>query len=78
MGIHDTAELAELVLAGLDTIYPSIDVVVSDAIRDKLDKEKEAAQITAKVGAVHYPARFSALCRISTASGCPWGAVTYL
>lgn len=44
-----------VLLAGPDTIHTSCDVGISDAVREKLDKDKEAAQIVAKVGAVHCP-----------------------
>lgn len=44
-----------LLLAGPDTIHTSCDVTINDEVREKLDKEKEAAQIAAKVGAVHCP-----------------------
>jgi hypothetical protein len=42
-------------LAGFDTITYSSRARISAAIRARLDEEKEAAQVAAKVGAVHCP-----------------------
>jgi hypothetical protein len=48
-------EPARVLLAGADTVYFSFDVSISDEVREKLEKEKEAAQIAAKAGQVHCP-----------------------
>jgi hypothetical protein len=42
-------------LAGFDTITYSSRACISQDVRAKLAKEKEAAQIAAKVGAEHCP-----------------------
>src|SRR5258708_28136524 len=44
------APSARLVLAGPDTIHLSADITVSDAVRAKLDAEKELAQLTSADG----------------------------
>src|SRR5579862_4169447 len=46
---------ATVLLAGADTVYFSFDVSISDEVRAKLEKEKEAAQIAATAGQVHCP-----------------------
>src|SRR5258708_16475976 len=42
-------------LAGLDTIHISADCAISDAVRAKLDVEKEVAQLAAKGRTAHCP-----------------------
>lgn len=44
-----------VLLAGPDTMYFSCDIIISDAMRERLTKEKEAAQVAAKAGQVHCP-----------------------
>src|SRR5262249_15997681 len=51
---RDTAS-ARVLLAGADTVYFSFDVSISDKVRAKLEREKEAEQIAASPGQVHCP-----------------------
>lgn len=44
-----------VLLAGPDTLYFSCDIAISNAMREALEKEKEAAQVAAKAGQVHCP-----------------------
>jgi hypothetical protein len=53
--ISDRAAAARTLLAGLDTVHISAEANVSQAVRSKLDAEKEAAQHAAKENAVHCP-----------------------
>ena len=57
--IHDehaqATQPVRVMLAGADTVYFSFDVSISPDVREKLEKEKEAAQIAAKAGQVHCP-----------------------
>jgi hypothetical protein len=50
-----SGDRAAVLLAGPDTIHTSCEVSISDDVRQKLDDEKEAAQIAANVGGVHCP-----------------------
>jgi hypothetical protein len=45
-----------VLLTGPDTLYFSFDVSISDAMRAQLKEEKQAAQVAASAGGVHYPA----------------------
>src|SRR5260370_40562400 len=47
---------ARVYLAGSDTIHFSADIAISDAVRAKLDAEKEEAQLIAKGKVAHCPA----------------------
>lgn len=47
--------MACVLLAGPDTLYFSCDLAISDAVRAKLEGEKRAAQVAAKVGVAHCP-----------------------
>jgi hypothetical protein len=49
------SDTAHALLAGPDTIHLSVDLGISDAMRVKLDQEKEAAQEADKDNAVHCP-----------------------
>ena len=42
-----------VVLAGVDTIHLSADYAISEEVRQKLDAEKELAQLAAKGRTVH-------------------------
>ena len=53
--VPGNADQARVMLAGIDTIHFSAQANVSDAVRSKLDMEKEAAQLAAKDNAVHCP-----------------------
>ncbi len=53
--VPGNADQARVMLAGIDTIHFSAQANVSDAVRAKLDMEKEAAQLAAKDNAVHCP-----------------------
>jgi hypothetical protein len=44
-----------VLLAGPDTLYFSFDVSISDAMRARLEEEKQAAQVGASAGEVHCP-----------------------
>jgi len=46
---------ARVLLAGVDTIYFSCDLALSDEVRAKLEHEKQAAQVAAAAGGVHCP-----------------------
>jgi hypothetical protein len=48
---NDMAD-ARVHLAGPDTMHFSCDLGISEAVRDKLDREKEAAQIAGECGAL--------------------------
>jgi hypothetical protein len=52
--MHET-DRQVVCLAGPDTIHLSVDLPISDAMRDTLDTEKEAAQLKATGKAVHCP-----------------------
>jgi hypothetical protein len=45
----------QVLLAGPDTLYFSCDITISEAMRELLTKEKEAAQVAARAGQVHCP-----------------------
>jgi len=51
----DQQPAARPVLAGFDTVNYSSRARISQEIRAQLAKEKEAAQVAGKVGAVHCP-----------------------
>jgi hypothetical protein len=44
-----------VLLAGPDTLYFSCGITISDATRERVTTEKEAAQVAAKAGQVHCP-----------------------
>jgi hypothetical protein len=44
-----------LLLAAPDTVHLSADIQLSDELREKLEREKQAAQQADKVNAVHCP-----------------------
>ncbi len=46
---------ARVLLAGVDTLYCSCDIAVSDAVRTQLEREKQAAQVAARAGGAHCP-----------------------
>src|SRR5258708_34194259 len=61
-----------VMLAGADTVYFSFDVSISPDVREKLEKEKEAAQIAAKAGQVHCPEWLGARVLPTGARGGVW------
>jgi hypothetical protein len=44
-----------VLLAGPDTLYFSFEAFISDAMRERLEEEKQAAQVAASAGHVHCP-----------------------
>jgi hypothetical protein len=52
----DTAQQVRVLLAGPDTLYFSFDASISDAMRTRLEEEKQAAQVAANAGQVRCPA----------------------
>jgi len=46
---------ARVLLAGVDTLYCSCDIAVSDAVRAQLEREKQTAQVAAQARGAHCP-----------------------
>jgi hypothetical protein len=53
--VDTPSSVARLLLAAPDTLHISADIRVSDAVHEKLEREKQAAQEADKVNAVHCP-----------------------
>jgi len=63
------AQPAQVLLAGVDTLYFSCDITVSDAVRAKLEEEKQKAQVAAQTGVVHCPEWLAAQVKPQGAKG---------
>jgi len=48
-------DTVRVLLAGPDTLYVSFAASISDGMRERLEEEKQAAQVAASAGQVHCP-----------------------